>query len=461
MKGNNPNSGVIVILLTAIIIITALSSVPWGSLTNNVFKDYNLLGDIMPREESAIETSDDIDPELAKIEAESLDSTTSELPPLVDLDSIDESIEAPRRDGVILIEDYYSDKSGLKRLKSALAQSRKRTVRVAVIGDSYIEGDIFTQDLREALQSRYGGCGVGYIPAYCNIAGFRRSVRQSGKGWHEHEIRNMKNNDYRIIAGKYFVGHNGATASFEGVKSPTHLDSWDRTLVQVVSPTHSGTITLTADDGNTVSKHLEASRSVQTIRMDAHTSSIRLSSTVDSLIVLGVYLDGNVGVSVDCMTLRGNSGICHRVLNSEINSQMRQTADYDLIILEFGINALSAKQKNYNYYAKVMAQVVKAVQENYPNAAVMLMGIGDRGRKHGGEVESMSTCQAMVSAQRSAARFAGCLFWDTRAAQGGDGAVVDWHKQGWVNSDYIHLNHKGGKELASLFMNSLNISLSE
>ena len=61
----------------------------------------------------------------------------------------------------------------------------------------------------------------------------------------------------------------------------------------------------------------------------------------------------------------------------------------------------------------------------------------------------------MVDAQRQAARRAHCLFWDTRAAMGGDGAIVAWASDGRANKDYIHLTHKGGKELATYLFNAL------
>ncbi|MFQ8804906.1 MAG: hypothetical protein ACLR8Y_07075 [Alistipes indistinctus] len=37
-----------------------------------------------------------------------------------------------------------------------------RPVRIAVLGDSFIEGDIITADLREQLQNLCGGRGVGF-----------------------------------------------------------------------------------------------------------------------------------------------------------------------------------------------------------------------------------------------------------------------------------------------------------
>ena len=134
---------------------------------------------------------------------------------------------------------------------------------------------------------------------------------------------------------------------------------------------------------------------------------------------------------------------------------MAKWADYDLIILEFGINALTAKQTNYDVYMSHLVEVINNVRQCYPNADIMLMGIGDRGEKKGGEVKSMSTAKFMVDAQRQAARRAHCLFWDTRAAMGGDGAIVAWASDGRANKDYIHLTHKGGKELATYLFNAL------
>ena len=40
----------------------------------------------------------------------------------------------------------------------------RRPVRIAFFGDSFVEGDILTADLREKLQLAYGGGGTGFAP---------------------------------------------------------------------------------------------------------------------------------------------------------------------------------------------------------------------------------------------------------------------------------------------------------
>ena len=73
----------------------------------------------------------------------------------------------------------------------------------------------------------------------------------------------------------------------------------------------------------------------------------------------------------------------------------------------------------------------------------------------------MPTVQAMVNTQRALAREAGVVFWDTRAAMGGEDAIVDWRNDKLVNADYIHLNFDGGRRLAGLFVKALDSSINE
>ena len=95
-----------------------------------------------------------------------------------------------------------------------------------------------------------------------------------------------------------------------------------------------------------------------------------------------------------------------------------------------------------------MSEVVAKIRQCYPTADILMLGVGDRGQKIGGEVHSLPTIGAMVKAQRECAQKSGILFWDTRQAMGGDDAIVNWRERQLVNGDYIHLNSAGGKALA-------------
>lgn len=461
-----PSRHLFAVVAIAMGILLALSAVPWSTLTGNRVKDFNLFEDIAPSKQTvSVAPAADIDPELenflAETEAEALDELPSE--PRLESEetpetpiTFDEPEPALRDDdGTVLLECYGS--SPLSRFKNALAAG---SARVAVLGDSFIEGDIFTQDLRCLLQDSYGGEGVGYVAMHTDFPGFRSSVRQSGSGWKMHDLRTLAARDtIRTISGEYGRAGLAAKATYKSSDKRPHLGSWQRSRFIFIAP-DSGTVTLTTDNGP-ASYPISPSGNVQTLEVAATTGLFKVETDIEGLIGLGVYLDGSSGVNVDCMSIRGNSGIGHRKMSLPLAMQMREHADYDLIVLEYGINALSAEQTDYTPYGAAMTHTIERIKACYPNADIIIMGIADRGTKDGSTVRSLPTCEAMVHTQRDIARSSACIFWDTREAMGGDGAVVDWRKRKLMNADYIHINHDGGKELAKLFYQALSKALNE
>lgn len=466
------------IVAGAILLLFGLSFVPWGELTGNALKDFNLLSDLFPGS-IKVTAEETLDPELANALAEADDDTNSQVVE-VNTDTVGQykktvtsdgnetvsmhQVAEPKEivnnvgaDGTILIEDYTIAGNGLVNLRRALGQAASRPVRIAVIGDSYIEGDIFTMNLREALQSKYGGAGVGYMPASSELTGFRTTVKQSCSGWTKHEIRDKSiRSDMKTLQGEYFTSNGAGKSSYSGTSAFSNLANWNKTMVLAVAQ-NDGTVTLTTDAG-TETFQVPGDNTVHALTVSGPTAKASLSAST-GVEIAGVYLNNATGVSVDNMSLRGNSGQTHRKLNVERAAQMRPYADYDLIIVEYGINALSSQQSNYSGYQKLMMQTISRLRECYPNADILMMGIGDRGQKIGGDIQSVPTAANMVSAQRDAARQTGILFWDTREAMGGKNAVVDWRKNGYINADYIHLNAKGGKRLSEIFLKSLYSAL--
>lgn len=468
-------------VVLAVCIVIMVSLLPVSELSNGIAEDFNIFSDIVYLKADTADTDSNsdvspavtIDPELQKAMDEVLPSdqwrsaeqvdvaerhssdTESELEPVAELPVI-----KPNREGdAVLIEDYTVNGRGLENLRRAIASG---SARIAVAGDSYIEGDIFTQDLRRLLQSTYGGSGVGYVNMYSEFPGFRRTVRQSGKGWTEKSAAKNGKNIYLMLAERYFMvsdGSVGAEATYKGTKSLPHLESWDRSRFIFIAP--KPTTVRLKTSGEWQEYQVDGSEAVQCLEIDEPTGQFSVRLYEPSAVAFGVWLESSGGISVDCMSSRGYSGITLARIDTELCREIGKFVPYDLVILEFGINAMSAGQKNYSVYSKKMAEVIEHVRSCFPTADILLMGVGDRGQKRGGEVHTMSTVPYMIAAQRDAARRARCLFWDTQDAMGGDDAIVSWSREGKANKDYIHLTHKGGASLAELFFNALQKSIDE
>lgn len=461
---NSPKLYAIVIIVLSFGLLLLLSSIRWGNIFGVGIKDFNLFSDLIPVEQQSQSSTTDlvntiVDKDLAELltKADSINIASDSI--IQTNDSIADStsvIKFQQPDSIIpnSIENYTSGEM-LAKFKSALSQSSNRLVRVAVIGDSYIEGDIFCQDLRNLLQQRYGGSGVGYMAMHSDIPGFRHSVTQSGNGWAMHDIRTFSKKDtVQVLSGSYGKASSKAWAKYKGTPKFETSKDWSRSSFIFIAP-DSGMVTFKVANDSLITKTVTASSDIQCVTFFDKTTSIQINNNIPGLIGLGVYLDAPTGVAVDCMSVRGNSGLALNRLNYKLSKQLAKWIDYDLIIVEYGMNVLSAEQRDYTSYMNAMINGIKRLKSCYPNADILIMGVGDRGVKNGTTVTSLSTVNAMVKAQRELAQRTGCFFYDTRLAMGGEGCIVDWRKRKLVNADYIHINHSGGEELANIFNNAL------
>lgn len=466
------------IIFTAIVIVAAVSQLPLSRISGGKLNDFNLLSDIFPENDTATVATDNnllVDKELIEAIKEETVTTPQpasrqrhdDIPPATTArDTVDAAEErplpeaiSPRHNGIVVMEDYSPDGNGLARIKAALEASGERLARIAIVGDSYIEGDIFTQNVREHLQDRYGGGGVGYVNMYSEFPGFRRSVRQSGSGWTTYNASTKgRRGAYLSLSEQYSVKSQDAAAAkatYKGVNKYNNLGSWGVSRFLFVSPQSCFIRTKSTDDEWEIHE-ITGSPEAQCIEVSGATPAFSVSLTDPNVTALGVWLDEHCGVSVDCMSSRGFSGVTLSKVSETLSSEMRRYVDYDLIVLEFGINAMSASQRDYSAYSNIMVKVIGHMRRCYPDADILLMGVGDRGQKTGSEVRSMPVAAAMVEAQRNAARKAGCVFWDTREAMGGEGAIIKWASQQppLANKDYVHLSHSGGARLADEFIKS-------
>ena len=180
----------------------ALHFLPSLSFRNKPLRKVDLLSDIRIKKEVM----------------EPMDSDTLVLPPPVKPAFVDTC-----KDGMVCIEEYVdSTGRGMSHFYEALGQvnAMDRPVRIAYFGDSFIEADILTGDLREMLQKRFGGCGVGYVPITTQIAGFRPTVHHSFGGWHSHAITDSVYFDRsrQDISNHYFIPSPGAYVTLKGEK---------------------------------------------------------------------------------------------------------------------------------------------------------------------------------------------------------------------------------------------------
>lgn len=422
----------------------ALHFLPSVSFKGQPLRKVDLLSDIRVKKECM---------ELA-------DSDTVALPPPVKPAFVDTC-----KNGMVCIEEYIdSTGRGMSHFYEALERvsSLGRPVRIAYFGDSFIEADILTGDLREMLQKRFGGCGVGYVPITNKIAGFRPTVHQTFGGWRSHAITDSVYFDRsrQDISNHYFIPSPGAYVSLKGEKRfLSRIDTCEVSTCYFLAA-DSLMLTASVNGGTPEPFSVKGDGELQAVSVNGRIGSVRWNvERLDSAALFyAVTMDPHQGVVVDNFSTRGSSGQQLGHIPMSILRQYNRLRTYDLIVLQYGLNVASEKVMNYTYYKDAMKPIVERLKAAFPEASVLIVGVGDREYKdENGELRTMPGVKRLIRYQQALAAETHVAFWNMFEAMGGEGSMVEMvqHKPQMANYDYTHINFKGGKHIAGLLFETL------
>lgn len=390
------------------------------------------------------------------------DSDTIPLPPVIKPAFLDTC-----RTGMTCIEDY-SDSTfrGMRPFYEALnrlssGDEEDRQVRIAVFGDSFIEADIFTADLREMLQKRFGGCGVGFVAITSATNGFRPTVRHTFGGWESHAVTDSMGFDKKLqgISGHYFIPRRGAFVELRGQKKyASLLDTCQRSTIFYLSK-DSLSLTASVNKGDAQLFSVLPSAHLQTSEVEGSIGSVRWSAgEADSTRFYGVAMDGKQGIVLDNFSLRGSTGLSLRDIPQRMLKEFNRVRPYDLIVLEYGLNVATERGRNYDKYQKGLLTAIEHLKNCFPQAGVLLLSVGDRDYKDDeGELRTMPGVKNLVRYQQHTAALSGIAFWSMFEAMGGEEsmATLVHAKPAMANLDYTHINFRGGRFLAGLLYETL------
>jgi hypothetical protein len=364
----------------------------------------------------------------------------------------------PCPSGTVCFEDYSENSDGLGKFFKALELRDRKTVRVAFFGDSYIEGDIFCGDFRAVMQKEYGGRGVGMMPLASQVSSFRQTVRHTFGSWRSHSITDAGNNHAKTgIAGNYFVPENGAWVKYVCVKSPG-LDCVSRVRILYSLPDGETTLAYSLNNEKSVTARLESSPGLNVYDIAADSiANIRIDFPASSICLHGVSLQDTAGVLVDNFSLRGAPGTSLKYIPADNLTRTDSILGYNLLILQYGLNVMSAKTVHYSSYLKGMKEAVEHLKKAFPESSILLLSVGDRSMKGKNGYETMPGVHAMVACQRQVCMETGIVFWNMFEAMGGNESMVTLvnSKPPKANKDYTHLNFEGGKYLSEILFRTL------
>ena len=361
---------------------------------------------------------------------------------------------------VEVFQNFSDSDFPLENFFYKLSESKqgKSKVRIAWFGDSFTDADIVVSDMRDTLQSVYGGNGVGFMPITYECPGFRRSVIHSFKGWNASSIIARKGSKDFGINGSVYFPDSLNSFNLAGSRRFKHTRKFD-----IFRLFYSSSIDLDVQIliNDTVKKTLvlKASSIPNMVSMDMsnmHKVKINIPEKSDAAFY-GASLEDKTGIYIDNFSIKGNSGLGLLAIPNENLMAFDSLLNYDLIVLQFGLNAVNSDTRSYKSYMHGMSVLIDKFQKTFPGTPIVLMAVSDRSERLQGEYVTMKSIIGLVNAQKELAKKHAVLFWNLYQAMGGENSMADYvqSKPPLANKDYTHLNFIGGKYIGLKFARSL------
>ena len=360
-------------------------------------------------------------------------------------------------DGLITsVEEFRGDDfdTPLNRFYEKLLAGQE-PVRVAFMGDSFVEGDILTADLRELLQDTFTGGGVGFVPFASPFTGFRQTIKTTSKGWTPYNIMQRKSVPEPYV-GDFFVSGwvarpaAGASTRWEMSSKRRHLEECSRARLLFICR-EAARIAVTLNDGEERIFEFEADDVVRQIVVEEERISsleMKILSGEAGFTGIGADFDSKEGVAVDNFSIRSNNGQAMFWSSAAVNAQIHTMRAYDLVILQYGLNIMQADRHNYSLYGEQVKKMIRYAESCFPGAAILVMGVSDRSQRGEQGIVPMSSAVDLTASQREAAEKCGASFWNTYEAMQRMGGMTRFVENGWAGKDYTHINYAGGREIA-------------
>lgn len=336
----------------------------------------------------------------------------------------------------------------------ALENQEGKSIRIGYFGDSMIEGDLLTMDLRSSFQKKFGGHGVGFVPITSIVAGFRNTIRHSFSS------------DWVV----YHFNNSGGTMHPPGPSGYTYLAQAGSSVTYKASP-YMGTfhgIRLYYGPGDGTGKvsskinsqeivhDLAGSDPVNELVLNLQGPVPGITSTFQappSQHIYGYSFEGSRGIYLDNYSFRGNSGLALTTIPQSVFRGFDKFMNYKLIVLHYGLNVVAHNIKDYSWYEIGLRNVLDHIKSAFPGASILVVSVNDKSYRGVNGWETEPDVPILVECQRKIAEEKGVAFWNLFESMGGYNSMVKWVEGDTVlaNKDYTHLNHKGAKKVADLF----------
>lgn len=359
-----------------------------------------------------------------------------------------------------------NDETYLDGLWEELECAGFRHVRIMHYGDSQIECDRITSLLRQRFQEDFGGMGVGMVPALQTI----QTYTLSSAIWPDSLLQHLAYGPSEMQRSDRFYGPLARTTHIPGYATIRLIarDEEDYSLSsrfnRITIMTSEPAKLLLTVRGERVANEMPLSSGTRpyfySVSLDSPTSGVTIG-VKGQTDILGIELDGQNGVSMDNIPMRGSTGNALMNINRSSMTPFFERENVALVILQFGGNSMPyLDESKLHDFKENIKRLIRSFQSLEPKAKVLFIGPADMARRNrSGAMETYPIMPALNDSLRAAADEAGAAYWNMYEAMGGRGSITNWVKASppLAGPDYIHFTPLGAKKIAQLLYDTLRL----
>ncbi len=339
--------------------------------------------------------------------------------------------------------------------------ARSAPVRIAWMGDSHTQPDIWTDAVRAPLQDRFGTGGPGFVHVGWKKWGYRHAGADlSVKGqWRIEPPRLLAVEPYDDgvlgLGGVRLVPRRGASAEVRAKAGA--LPGPARWELAVRFPRGRGALRVVPSDGDPMDVAANSrTDGVQHVswmtRGPGAGFSVEAIDEGAELFGVVAESEGAPGVVLDVLGLNGARVVHALGWNEAAWHAFMQRRQHDLVVLAYGTNEAGIRELSMEGHTAELVRLLDRVRAASPQVDCLIIGAMDRGG-----VTMSEKVERLNRAQEAAAEARGCAFWSAQRAMGGKGSMQKWLDADppMAMGDRVHLHVRGYQRLGSMLARDL------
>jgi len=378
-------------------------------------------------------------------------------PPVVVVDSATVNANYIQPTEPTMVIDYGVDSSASIThffTKLDALKSGNKKMRIAYFGDSFIEGDYVTDELRKKFQTTYGGNGIGFMPMQSIVEGEYNYINFKSNNWADKNFVNSPTHPLLGLTGHVFYANGTASTNY----APKKGNSFNIVKLYTGKSTNTNPLVVVGKDNISETASLGNNNVVnETVISSQPIHDLKITSSDSQLPVFGISVEDASGIYLDNFGFRGNTGVLTNRISSDIMKQFNNYLNYDLIIVHYGLNAVAHGNQKFSWFENAQNKLIQKIKDAFPNTPILLVSTSDIGYNQDGTWITEPAVPYMVATQRAIAKNNKIAFWDLYSSMGGENTIVRWAQSDskMAALDYMHLSAGGARKVANIFYDKL------